>query len=62
MYSFIRNDKHSFAEWSRVYDVYNNYGEIETSLVVGYDSVINKYFVCYHLTKMFFQYKIFYII
>lgn len=56
MYSFIRNDKHSFAEWSRVYDVYNNYGEIETSLVVGYDRIINKYFICYHAIESFNSY------
>ena len=53
MYSFIRNDKHSFTEWSRVYDVYNNYGEIETSLVVGYDQTISEYFICYHAVERF---------
>lgn len=54
MYSFIRNDKHSFVEHSRVYDVYNSDGEIETSLVVGYDSeVINKYYVCYRAIESF---------
>ena len=56
MYSFIRNDKHSFAEHSRVYDVYNSDGEIETSLVVGYDDIINKYFVCYHAIERFYDY------
>ena len=56
MYSFIRNDKHSFTEWSRIYDVYNGDGEIETSLVVGYDQTINEYFICYHAIERFNDY------
>ena len=56
MYSFIRNDKHSFTEWSRIYDVYNEDGEIETSLVVGYDQTLSEYFVCYHAIERFHDY------
>ena len=56
MYSFIRNDKHSFTEWSRVYDVYNGDGELETSLVIGYDQTISEYFICYHAIESFKNY------
>ncbi len=55
MYSFERNDRNSFAYSSRVYDVFE--GDDRTSpilsLVVGYDQIMNEYFVCYLATEPF---------
>lgn len=46
MYSFIRNDKNSFMESSRVYEVYDESHKLLTCLVVGYDFHLDKYYIC----------------
>ena len=46
-YSFIKNDKTSFTDLSRIYDVYYTDcpDEIITAIVVGYSEPLEKYFI-----------------
>ena len=46
-YSFIKNDKNSFSDLSRVYDVYYTDcpDTVITAIVIGYNSPLEKYFV-----------------
>lgn len=43
-YSFVRNDENSFSSISRVYEVYKG-EELITCLVIGIDSMLDKYFI-----------------
>jgi hypothetical protein len=46
-YTFIKNDKNSFNRFSRVYEVYDydNKDPLRTVLVIGYISIIKKYYI-----------------
>lgn len=55
MLTFIRNDQSSFNNNSRVYDVYDEANELLTQIVIGYDSELNKYFVCYYALQNFYD-------
>lgn len=46
-YTFIKNDKNSFNNFSRVYEVYDydNRNPLRTVLVIGYISIIKKYYI-----------------
>lgn len=55
MLTFIRNDQRSFNCNSRVYDVYDETNELLTQIVIGYDSEIVKYFICYYSLQNFYD-------
>jgi hypothetical protein len=46
-FTFIKNDKNSFNNFSRVYEVYDydNKDSLRTALVIGYISRIKKYYI-----------------
>lgn len=46
-FTFIKNDKNSFNNFSRVYEVYDydNKDSLRTALVIGYIYRINKYYI-----------------
>lgn len=55
MLTFIRNDQRSFSYSSRVYDVYDETNELLTQIVIGYDSELAKYFICYYSLQNFYD-------
>jgi hypothetical protein len=44
--SFVKNDKNSFSYKSTVYDVFDD-NKLLTSIVIGYDEDVNKFYLTY---------------
>ena len=53
-YSFVRNDKVRFNNYSTFYDVYDD-NELLTTLIVGYEKAIEKFFITYLCHDRFYE-------
>ena len=53
-YSFIRNDKVRFNNYSVFYDVYDD-NELLTTLIVGYEKALEKFFITYLCHDRFYE-------
>lgn len=57
MLTFIRNNQRSFNANSRVFDVYDEFNMLQTQVVVGYDSRLHKYYLCYYSIESFYEHN-----